>query len=211
MLGKKSLLLISIVALSTIPIFTTDVFGHGNPGVDRAPVIDFDNRNVTVEARMNPSDMTVGDFSNAYMTIVFLDDDTQEAFKQSTYKVDIYKQDKLLARNQFYAEEGKVTIDIRPNDRCSIEEEEPWKCTKYYGTEHSVTGGLYTFGQSNPVIHGPVFTEGGLYHINVEIIGAGSIHSSLLEPLSFDLYVTIAQEFTFYITVPDHLIIKDID
>ena len=113
--------------------------------------------------------------------------------------MDIFKGEKLLARNLFYAEDGKVTIDIRPNENCSIEEELPWKCTTYYGTKHGITGGLYTFGQSNPVIDGAIFTEGGLYHMNIKVIGAGSVHSSLLDPLQFDLYITIAQEQTFWV------------
>lgn len=197
MLNKK--IIIIIVIAFVISAQSMNVFGHGPNGVDRAPAIDYDNKNVTVEVRMSPSDMTVGDFSNAFLTIAFLDDDTEELFKQSTYKVDIFKKDKLLARNLFYAEDGKVTIDIRPNDKCSIDEEKPWRCAIYYGTIHGVTGGLYTFGQSNPVIDGSIFTKGGLYHINVEVIGAGSIHSTLLKPLSFDLYVSIAQEQTFWL------------
>lgn len=199
MLNNKIIIIIVIAIAISTPSMA--VFGHGNPGVDRAPAVDYDKKNVTVEVRMSPSDMTVGDFSNAFMTIAFLDNDTEELFKQSTYRVEIFKQDKLLARNLFYAEDGKVTIDIRPNDKCSIDEEKPWKCTKYYGTTHDITGGLYAHGQSNPVIDGPIFTKGGLYHIIVEVVGAGSIYSNLLDPLSFDLYVVIAQEQTFWIDI----------
>ena len=99
-------------------ILNTDVFGHGGPGIDRAPAIDFENKNVTVEARMNPSDMTVGDFSNAFMKITFLDEDTGESFKQVTYAIDVYKKGELLARSNFYAEDGTITVDVRPNDSC---------------------------------------------------------------------------------------------
>ena len=183
-----------------------DVFGHGgNPGFDRAPPIDFENRNVTVEARMSPSDMTLGDFSNAFMKITFLDEDTQQPFRQVLYAIDIYKNEELLARNNFYAENGTVTIDIRPNDVCG--DSVIWKCSKYYGTEHPIAGGLYTFGQNNPVIDGPIFVKGGLYHIKVSILGADSVRSNLLNPLEFDLYVTIAQEYAFYIDVPENLIV----
>ncbi len=52
-----------LFSVFAIPVISMDVFGHGNPGVDRAPSIDFENRNVTVEARMNPSDITVGDLN----------------------------------------------------------------------------------------------------------------------------------------------------
>ena len=204
---KKSFLILYVLIVFTVS--TVDVFGHGNPGVDRAPPMDFDNRNVTVEVKMNPSDMTVGDFSNALMALKFIDDDTEEIFEQVTYAVDVYKKGELLARKNFYGEEGLLTIDIRPNDACN--ESLLWKCTKYYGTVHPISGGLYTFGENNPVIEGPIFTNGGLYHIKVSVISADSVRSNFLDPLVFDLYVAIAQEFTFYITVPDSLISKDID
>ena len=203
MVNKKILFLGIIVAVTVFPILAADVFGHGNPGVDRAPAIDFENRNVTIEAKMNPSDMTVGDFSNAFMTLQFIDDDTNQSFKQVTYAVDIYKKDELLARNNFYAEDGLLTIDIRPNNSC--DEELLWKCTDYYGALHPISGGLYTFGDNNPVIYGPIFTEGGLYHIKASVISADSVRSNI-DPLVFDLYVAIAQEFTFYITFPEDLI-----
>ena len=82
---------------------------------------------------------------------------------------------------------------------------------KVFWNSTPISGGLYTLGENNPVIEGPIFTTGGLYHIKVSVISADSIRSNFLEPLVFDLYVTIAQEFTFYITVPDSLISKNID
>lgn len=127
-----------------------------------------------------------------------------ESFRQVTYAVDIYKKGKLLARNNFYAESGTTTIDIRPNGSC--ETSIAWKCSKYYGTEHPIAGALYTFDQNNPVIDGPIFIEGGLYHIKVFVIGANSVRSNLFHPLEFDLYVTMAQEHVFYIEVPNYLI-----
>lgn len=193
-----------VFMILVIPTYNVDVFGHGNPGVDRAPTIDFENKNVTVEVKMNPSDMTVGDISNAFMKITFLDEDAGESFKQVTYAIDVYKKDELLARNNFYADDGTITIDVRPNDFC--DELLVWKCSKYYGVEHPIAGALYTYGQNNPVIDGPIFTDGGLYHIKVSVIGAGSVRSNLLNPLDFDLYVTIAQEQIFYINVPEHLL-----
>ena len=202
----KILFLLTLVAIGffSISIEEADVFGHGGPGKDRAPAIDFENKKAAVEVEMDPSDITVGDVSNAFMNVTFLDENTGETFKQVTYAIDVYRQGELLARNNFYAEDGTVTIDIRPNESC--EETLLWKCSKYYGTEHPIAGALYTFGENNPVIEGPIFVKGGLYHINVEVLGAGSVRSNLLDPLEYDVYVAIAQEQTFYIQVPDHLI-----
>ena len=187
-----------------IATYGTDAFAHGGNGIDRAIPINFHDMDVTVEVQMNPYDMTVGNFDNAYMTIAFLEE-TEEGdilFDHTTYRVTIYKHDKILAREIFYAEQGKVTIDLRPDDSCNIQLEKPWECAEYYAVRHGITGGLYTYGESNPVIQGAIFTEGGLYRVNVEVAGAGSIYS--LEddnPLVFDLYLSIAQEHTFWLDI----------
>ena len=212
----------AIVTLIIISFVGSDAFGHGG-GKDRAPEINFENRDVTVIAKMNPSDIAVGDFSNAFMEVKFvevfkinsdkkIEDQTciekldsylckyDVPIKQTTFTIEVLKDQKLLARNNFYAEDGVMMIDIRPNDKCGIEEEKPWKCTKYFGTKHPlVVEALYTFGQNNPVIDGPIFTEGGLYEIKVKVIGAESPRSNFKDPLEFDLYVSIAQEQTFWI------------
>ncbi len=220
MLDKKFLM--CLVALVLIPVLVVDVLGHGL-GVDRAPHIDFENRDVTVITKMNPSDMTVGDFSNAFMEVRFVE--VFEIFsdkkikghicvekiggysckydvpiKQTTFAVEVFKEEALLARQNFYAEDGILTVDIRPNNSCSIKEENPWMCTKYFGTEHPlVVNALYTFGQNNPVIDGAIFTEGGMYEITVKVLGAESPRSNLKDPLVFDLYISIAQEQLFWL------------
>lgn len=209
--------------------FSVNVFGHGGNGVDRAPELDLENRKVTVLGKMSPSDMTVGDFSNAFMEISFVEvfeimsdkkiqgllcEKMIENYackydvpiKQITYAIVVTKDDKLLARHMFYDEDGVLTIDIRPDDKCSIEESEPWKCAEYFGSKHPlIPDTLYTLGQNNPVIDGPIFTQGGQYDIKVEILGAESPRSNLLIPLEFELFVSIAQEQIFYIDVPNHL------
>ena len=40
-----------VFLMLAIPMYNADVFGHGNPGVDRAPAIDFENKNVTVRLK----------------------------------------------------------------------------------------------------------------------------------------------------------------
>jgi len=58
----KITLLIVIVTLTTIPLLSNDVFGHGL-GADQAPPIDFGGMLVTVSTILNPSDITVGEDS----------------------------------------------------------------------------------------------------------------------------------------------------
>ena len=114
----------------------------------------------------------------------------------------------LLARNLFYDMDGRLDVEIRPKEGC--DEAEPWKCTVYGGSEHvSAPEALYVFGEecndnnldtcARPTITGPVFDKGGLYNIRIDIEGAESPRTVLASLLSYDTFVSIAQEQDFVI------------
>ncbi|MFQ5440290.1 MAG: peptidase [Nitrosopumilaceae archaeon] len=54
-------------------------------------------------------------------------------------------------------------------------------------------------GNQPPVIDGPIFEKGGLYNIRVDIEGASSPKTLVSEPLSFETFVSVAQEQNFLI------------
>jgi len=128
---KLSLVIILIVFF-TIPIFTTDVFGHGLGG-DQAPPISFEGMEVTVSTMLDPSDITVGEVDSANMQVRFFDTLTDENLDKVTFRVEVWRSGDLLARNLFYDEDGTLDIEIRPVFGCT--EPEPWKCTTYFGSE----------------------------------------------------------------------------
>ena len=72
MLYYKVIILSVLAALTFIPLFSDDVFGHG-VGADQAPPIDFAGMLVTVSTMMSPSDITVGEVDRANLQIRFFD------------------------------------------------------------------------------------------------------------------------------------------
>jgi len=194
--GRVGLLII-LFGIFTIPAFVPNVFGHGLGG-DQAPAISFGGMEVTVSTELSPSDITVGEVNEANMQVRFFDTLTDETLEKVTYRIEIWRSGDLLARNLFYDVDGILDVKIRPKENCN--EMELWKCTQYFGSEHvSAPGALYNEGGQPPVIQGPIFDKGGLYNIRVDIEGATSPKTSLATVLSYDTFVSVAQEQFFTI------------
>ena len=102
----------------------------------------------------------------------------------------------------------RLDVEIRPDANCN--EAELWKCSVYGGSEHvTAPGALYVFGEAcndenletcaRPTITGPIFEKGGLYNIRIDIEGATSPKTLLPILLSYDTFVSVAQEQNFLV------------
>ena len=196
-MSSNFLVILAVIGIFSSPLFVNQVFGHGLGG-DMAPPISFAGMNVTVSTQLDPSDITVGEVTSANMAVRFFDKITDKNLQQVTYRVEIWRTGELLARNLFYDLDGTLNVEIRPVFDCT--KPEPWECSTYYGSEHvSAPGALYVQGEGRPVIKGPIFDKGGLYNIRVDIEGASSPTTPVAQLLSFDTWVSVAQEQDYVI------------
>lgn len=186
-----------LIGALSLPLID-NAFGHGLGG-DVAPPIDFGGMAVTVSTQIDPADITAGEIDSANMAIRFFDTNTDETLQKVTYRIEVWRSGDLLARNLFYDADGTLNIEVRPEADCT--QVELWKCSKYFGSEHvSAPGALYVEGQGRPLIKGPIFDKGGLYNIRVDVEGATSPRSTVAQVLSYDTFVSVAQEQPF--TIP---------
>ena len=203
----KLALFITIIGIFTIPALIPDVFGHGLGG-DQAPPISFGDMEVTVSTQLNPSDITVGEIDAANMQVRFFDTLTDTNLDKVTYRVEVWHSGELLARNLFYDLDGRLDVKITPKADCN--EENLHQCTVYHGSEHvTAPGALFVQGIecndenldmcARPGITGPIFLEGGLYQIRVDIEAATSPKSILANLLSYETFVSVAQDQDFVI------------
>ena len=200
-------LIAAIVTIAIIPAAAQSVSGHGLGG-DQAPPISFSGMEVTVRTDLTPSDITIGDIDDINMKVRFFDTLTDTTLEKVTYRIEMWRSGELLARNLFYDPDGQLDVEIRPNPDC--DEAQLRQCTTYGGSEHvSSPGALFVYGEpcnddnydicARPTITGPIFEKGGLYHVRVDIEGATSPRVQLAERLSYDTFVSIAQEQNFAI------------
>jgi hypothetical protein len=206
-LYNKFALFITIIGVFTISAIIPDAFGHGLGG-DQAEPISFGDMEVTVRTQLTPSDITVGEITSANMQIRFFDTLTDKNLDKVTYRVELWQSGELLARNLFYDNDGRLDVKLKPKSGC--DEIRLIDCTTYGGSEHaSAPGALFVQGQActddnldicgRPSITGPIFVKGGLYKIRVDIEAATSPRTVLATLLSYDTFVSVAQEQDFFI------------
>jgi len=207
LLYHKFALFFTIIGIFTVSAILPDAFGHGLGG-DQAPPITFGDMEVTVRTQLTPSDITVGEVSSANMQVRFFDTLTDKNLDKVTYRIEVWQSGELLARNLFYDLDGRLDVNIKPKFGC--DEIELWKCTIYGGSEHaSAPLALYVQGAActddnldfcaRPTITGPIFVKGGLYNIKVDIISATSPRTLLATLLSYETFVSVAQEQNFFL------------
>jgi len=206
-LYSKYGLLILAIGIFTIPVVLPNAFGHGFGG-DQAEPITFGDMEVTVRTQLTPSDITVGEIDSANMQVRFFDTLTDKNLDKVTYRIEIWQSGELLARNLFYDNDGRLDVKLKPKSGC--DEIELHRCTIYGGSEHALApGALFVQGAdcnddnlnicARPSITGPIFVKGGLYKIKVDIEAATSPRTILANALSYNTFVSIAQEQDFFI------------
>ncbi len=203
----KFALLAIVVGIFSISTVLPNAFGHGLGG-DQAEPISFGDMEVTVRTQLSPSDITVGEIDSANMQIRFFDTLTDKNLDQVTFRVELWQSGELLARNFFYDDDGRLDVKIKPQSGCDAVNLH--QCTTYGGSEHvSAPGALYVYGVAcnddnldicaRPSITGPIFVKGGLYNIKVNIEAATSPRTLVADMLSYDTFVSVAQEQDFFI------------
>jgi len=100
----------------------------------------------------------------------------------------------------FFDKDGELDIKIQPKSECN--QDELWKCTKYFGdVDPVVPNALSSTPSSIPVISGPVFVKSGEYTVKTDIIGAKNPKTQTEQDIHFETIIVIPDEQEFKITV----------
>ena len=103
-----------------------------------------------------------------------------------------------MARDLYFDVDGILNVKVKPVFGCT--ELRLIDCTTYQGSEHvSSPEACYVQNEGRCVIKGPIFDKGGLYNIKVDVEGATSARTLLSQRLSYDTFVSVAQEQDFII------------
>jgi len=193
MLHYRNVLLLTIAVLFAVPLFFNDVLAD-----EERPGIEFSGMNLVVNAELEPPYLTTNEADSKNLSIRIFDTITNKNLEKVTYRVEIWQDDELLARNLFYDIDGILNVKIKPEKNCS--ELKLYQCTKYFGSEHvSAPGAIYIENEGSSLITGPVFVKSGLYKIKVEIEGATGATNLVANVPSFETFVSITKEQDFVV------------
>ncbi|WP_148681428.1 hypothetical protein [Candidatus Nitrososphaera gargensis] len=176
-------LMISALALPS-------AFAHGG---HQPPPADFGGKKASLFVSLEPLVVTTST-DPVYINARFFDENTNENFKEVTYRV-YFKKDgnevpivteggQFGGQGFFYDPEGDLQIKIVPKDS---------ETAVARGEAEPQFGGIWNRG-GPVVVEGPIFTDPGLYNLFVEIYTVGTTRTQVEPVLQYDVWVTPGRE-----------------
>jgi len=180
-------LVVVVVASSFV---AGSAYGHGL-GVDQSLPVTIGNRQVAVEASLEPT--SIDQISNRSPTLLVRAFDPGSNTTISgvvDYRIAVELQGEMLLDQRFHSSDGIVLANLVPDE--SID---GWEIA---GRESAAAPDEQVpVSQSTPVqLRSRMLTDGGLYHIAVTI-ESSSTGIQVGQDKRFDLYVSIARSFNF--------------
>jgi hypothetical protein len=153
MLSLKKLLILPIIFCLLFP--ASSVYGHGL-GIDTISVNTIQEKQISISVEMPMY------FENdqEQITITATDTETDETAKNVTFLIGIFKNNEMILRNYFFAENGILPIVVTPTDDKEI---------IIYGEQDSLLGAWHGTDSDIVEITGPLFNSGGLYTFEIEV------------------------------------------
>lgn len=180
MLNQKLFVIIlpMLLSFSLIPLS----FGHGVGG-ETLPAIDLGNRSVTVHVNVEPPiyDPLV---DNQRISIKFFDADTEQIIENVHYKIKISHENDIF-EDVFFDELGFLILNFQKTNSNAVS----------IDAIKEPTTNAWMRDTGNPIlIKNSLFDEGGLYYVDIEILGYDTPDNLLDEPLVFNAAVSIASK-----------------
>lgn len=163
-------------------------FGHGVGG-ETLPPIDIGDRSATIYVSVEPPiyDPLVDE---KRILIKFFDADTEQIIENVHYKIKISNQDDVF-EDTFFDEIGFLILNFQKTNSNDIS----------IDAIKEPTTNAWMKNVDNPiVIKSPLFDQGGLYYLDVEILGYDTTDNLLDEPLVFNAAVSVASKSTHNVT-----------
>jgi len=101
-----------LIVLFSVPLFFNDVLADEGP-----PGIEFSGMNLVVYAELEPPYLTANEVNSKNLSIRIFDTTTNQNLEKVTYRVEIWQDDELLARNLFYDIDGILNVKIKPEKK----------------------------------------------------------------------------------------------
>jgi hypothetical protein len=186
--ASLTLLLVAIIIISSI----ASAYGHGL-GTDMSLPITISDKEVSVEASINPAFLDQVPNSEPTFIVRVLDDPTRNStIPGIDLRIVVELNNEILLDQQFRSSDGVVKANLIPDRNL-----QGWEVNGQAKPSEHVE-----VSQSNPVeLQSRILTAGGLYHIMV-IIEESSAGLTVESDQKFDLFVSIGTSYMFGVQTP---------
>ena len=186
-------LIIFVCFLVFFVSFFQTVYGHGFGG-ETLPPITVGDRNATIYLAIQP-EVFDPNAEEENIQVRFFDADSGAVIEHVTYMIELSKGDQRIFRYMFHDEYGNLFLKIKPTDSEKI---------IVHGKNEPVLGGWMRVDDYNPVtLEGPIFTSGGLYNFNIQILTVDSDTKVLEERPTFNGAISVAERTSHEVTGAD--------
>lgn len=172
-----------ILLSSMVPFIPKRAYGDGF-AVENLPPASVGNLKLSLFVKLDPPIITTNLDRDRTLTFRLFDADTNQTIPHDTLLVTVTKHDKLLLRDKFHTHDGVLTLVINPTTTIG-----KWTV---YGNANDVLGWTPDIGQPVRVL-APILGEGGLYHINVQVISMQNDKNTFTvdQIPNFDSYLSV--------------------
>jgi hypothetical protein len=179
----KLLFVIIIIIFSSFII----AYGHGL-GTDMSPAINISNKQVSVEASINPTFLDQIPNSEPTLVVRALDDPSRNStIAGIDFRIVVELNNEILLDQRFRSSDGVVKANLIPN-----RDIQGWEVNGQAKPSAQIE-----VSQSNPVeLQSRILTAGGLYHIIV-VIEKSSSGLTMQSDQNFDLFVSVGSSYMF--------------
>ena len=177
----QKLFFIILPALLVTPLIPSS-FSHGVGG-ETLPPVDLGDRTATIYVSVEPPIYDPLE-SEHRILIKFFDADKEKIIENVHYKIKISNGDDFF-EDTFLDEIGFLILNFQKINS---------EITSIDATREPITNAWTSDGNKPIVIHNNLFDHGGLYYLDVEILGYDTLDNLLDEPVKFNAAVSIASK-----------------
>jgi hypothetical protein len=151
------------------------------------------DRNADLLVQVNPPILTDASRNDAYILFRLYDANNNQTIKYSTFFVSVEKgvgedATTIMPPTLFHTESGLLRLKVQPAEGD----------LKIFGTQEQFLNAWVADPGGTVNIQGPLFLEGGIYHLRVEIFGVDSIRNIFADENipKFDSWLSVGDVFT---------------
>jgi hypothetical protein len=188
---KRHSVSLTLLLVIIIPYITV-VYGQGL-GTDMSLPISISDKEVFVEASMNPTFLDQVPSSNPALIIRALDNPTRNStIPGIDFRIIVELNSEILLDQRFRSSDGVVRANLIPDGNI-----QGWEVNGQANPSEQIE-----VSQTNPVeLQSRILTAGGLYHITV-VIERSSPGLAVGSDQKFDLFVSIGKSYMFDVQTP---------